>query len=61
MSWILLMMVSGQIITLDFNDKKSCESAAGQIKTVYGIQTHICIYKGDDNGNSGNTNRSEKF
>lgn len=60
-SWTLLMMISGQIITIDFNDKNSCELAANQIKNVYGIQAHICLQKGEINGNSRNTIRPEKF
>jgi hypothetical protein len=61
MFWTLLMMISGQIITIDFNTKDNCEDAAKQIKSVYGIQAHICLYKGEGNGNFGDTIRPKKF
>lgn len=60
-TWTLLMMISGQSITIDFYDKDSCELAANQIKGVYGIQSHICLNKGEDNGNSRNPTRSKKL
>lgn len=45
--WILVLMISGQILTLDFYDKESCDFAGYAIRKQYNINAHLCLYKGD--------------
>jgi len=61
-TWILIMMISGQILVQEFNDNKSCENAGIMLSEQYNTKVYHCIFKGElNNGNSRNTIPSKKF
>ena len=47
MTWVLVMMISGQILVLDFHTKEACDLAGYSIRKQYNINTHLCLHKGE--------------
>jgi hypothetical protein len=40
-------MISGQMLSQEFNDKKSCDAAGKMLLEEYNVKIYHCVQKGD--------------